>query len=158
MMKTWIQDNQEKIFDKVALIYKVLAVISGIGMALKILSVLGIGLVGTIFSLGLLLPLAGVMAIIAIPVILLLFGVRVYLFWMAGQFAQALPIKADRLKQYAGILLVFAIIGLVFSGDSSFAKTMALGEILFHGFVLYALSVMDQGDRFSGDDQYRRPL
>lgn len=158
MMKTWIQDNQEKIFDKVALIYKILAVISGIGMALKILSVLGIGLVGTIFSFGLFLPIAGVMAIIAIPVILLLFGVRVYLFWMAGQFAQALPAKADRLKQYAGILLVFAIIGLVFSGDSSFAKTMALAEVIFHGFVLYALSVMDRGDRFSGDDQYRRPL
>lgn len=67
MMKTWIQDNQEKIFDKVALIYKILAVISGIGMALKILSVLGIGLVGTIVSFGLFLPIAGVMAVLAIP-------------------------------------------------------------------------------------------
>ncbi|MDD7733264.1 MAG: hypothetical protein PT957_05970 [Firmicutes bacterium] len=157
-MKTWIQDHQEKIFDKVALIYKILAVISGIGMVLKILSVLGIGLVGTIVSFGLFLPIAGVMAVLAIPIILILFGIRVFLFWMAGRSAQTLPMKADRLQQFAGILLVFAIIGFLFSGDSSFNRTMALAEVIFHGFVLYALSVTRGKGPNSGDDPYRRPL
>lgn len=156
-MKKWIQENERTIFEKIVSIYKILAIIVGVIMILKILGVLGVGILSTVFSLGLLLPLAGIMAIIAIPLILLSSGIRIYLYWKSSLYADRHPKHDDSLKLYVGILLVFALIGLVFSGDSSMRKTLSLLEILLHGFVLYAISVA-RGEGTPEEEDYRRPL